>query len=141
MLKRTSPCILIALAAAAPLCSAQPSTQTVLRTMHHIMRVLARTPVRVPWDTPTVNIFSIDVISHGIAYVSTGAGLNIQYKPSAGYEGELVVRNCTLQAGTIRYPVVIDGTSSTIHLKQGSTIWDDVVVGTADSLPCEDNSG
>ena len=91
-------------------------------------------------NTPEVNIFQIEV-SSDLSHEATSASLIIQFKPSAGCEGELVVRNCTLKAGTMLYPVTIDGGSSTIQLRQGTTIWDDVIVGAADSLPEEHNSG
>lgn len=41
--------------------------------------------------------------------------------------GNLVLRNCTLIAATVKYPVIIS--SGTIALDPSSTIWDDVVVG------------
>jgi len=61
-------------------------------------------------------------------------GLNVQYKPSAGCLGNLVVQNCTLRGGSVEYAINIDGPSSSATLAPGSSIWDDVVVGPPDSL-------
>ncbi|KIY01985.1 uncharacterized protein Z520_02123 [Fonsecaea multimorphosa CBS 102226] len=67
----------------------------------------------------------------------TTASLNVQYKPDPGCAGELSITNCTLRAGTVLYPVIIDGVASTVTFDTGSSIWDDVAVGNPDSLPGE----
>jgi hypothetical protein len=64
--------------------------------------------------------------------------LGVVYQPEQGCNGTLSVTNCTLLAGTVKYPVVLNGAGSTIALASGSSIWDDVTVGTPDSLPSED---
>lgn len=55
--------------------------------------------------------------------IQTGAS----FKTQPTCTGDLVLRNCTLIAATVRYPVVIS--SGSITLDPSSTIWDDVVVG------------
>ncbi|OQV04508.1 hypothetical protein CLAIMM_09375 [Cladophialophora immunda] len=67
----------------------------------------------------------------------TTATLNVHYKPATGCAGELSVTNCTLRAGTVLYPVIIDGTTSMVTFDTGSSIWDDVTVRNPDSLPSE----
>lgn len=63
--------------------------------------------------------------------------LNVQTKPEAGCTGSLAVTNCTLTAGTVDYPIVIDGDAGTVSLDPGTTIWDDTVVGGLDALSSE----
>jgi hypothetical protein len=82
-------------------------------------------------------IFGADV-NFFVGGAPTLMHLNVQYKPNKGCNGTLAVTNCTLLAGTVKYPVVLDGQSSTIALASHSTIWDDVTIGTPDSLPTED---
>ncbi|KAK4503410.1 hypothetical protein PRZ48_004325 [Zasmidium cellare] len=53
--------------------------------------------------------------------------LDVQYKDQAACTGEMTIQNCTLRAATVRYPVIIDGDTSTIYLDPKSTIFDDVV--------------
>ena len=57
------------------------------------------------------------------AIVQVGA----QIKNTRGCLGNLLVRNCTLVAATVQYAVEL--TSSTASLANGTTIWDDIVVG------------
>lgn len=54
--------------------------------------------------------------------------LDAQYKTGFSCAGDMQVRNCTLRAATVRYPVIVDGNRSTISLRPGSSIFDDVVV-------------
>ncbi|KIW13119.1 hypothetical protein PV08_08306 [Exophiala spinifera] len=63
--------------------------------------------------------------------------LNVQTKPEAGCTGNLAVTNCTLTAGTVDYPIAIDGDAGTVSLEPGTTIWDDTVVGDLDALSAE----
>lgn len=73
-------------------------------------------------EYPSTTVFAVD-IEYNLGISPTTVELDVQYKPSTGCEGELVVKNCTLSAGTVLYSVVIDGASSTISLEPGSTIW------------------
>ena len=57
------------------------------------------------------------------AIVQVGA----QIKNARGCLGNLLIRNCTLVAATVQYPVEL--TPSTVSLADGTTIWDDIVVG------------
>ena len=59
--------------------------------------------------------------------------LTVQYKDTTSCDGNLVLRNCTLLAGTVDYPVTINGNKSTIELKSGSSIFDDRVFNTTQS--------
>ncbi|KAJ9612887.1 hypothetical protein H2200_002828 [Cladophialophora chaetospira] len=92
----------------------------------------ARTPVE---DTRST-IFGAE-IAFSVRDDPTTATLNVAYKPKAGCVGKLSVTNCTLRAGTVQYPIVIDGPTSTVTLDPNSTIWDDVAVGNPDYLPDE----
>ncbi|KAI5358795.1 hypothetical protein Slin14017_G110780 [Septoria linicola] len=59
--------------------------------------------------------------------------LDLQWKPEKDCEkGVLQVRNCTMGAATVQYPVTIDGNKSTIALEAGSTTKDDVVLALSD---------
>ena len=50
-----------------------------------------------------------------------------QIKNTRGCLGNLLVRNCTLVAATVRYAVEL--TSNTASLANGTTMWDDTVIG------------
>jgi hypothetical protein len=50
-----------------------------------------------------------------------------QMKTTPGCHGDLLIRNCSLVAATVEYPVRISG--NTISLEPGSTIWGDTIVG------------
>ena len=89
---------------------------------------------------PYAEIFGTSV-TYDTGFNPTTASLNIQYKPEIGCTGELIVRNCSLAAGTVAYDVVIDGPSSTISLAPGTTVWNDTRVGPPDFLQLEDVSG
>ncbi|KAM3413699.1 hypothetical protein BST61_g10392 [Cercospora zeina] len=56
--------------------------------------------------------------------------LSVQFKDTPAIEGNLVVKNCSLQTATVQYPVVIDGNTSTISLAADSSIFDDMLVST-----------
>lgn len=86
------------------------------------------------FDTPTV--FGATVLFSSRSQPTT-MNLTSQYKPEKGCLGHLQVQNCTLQAGTVEYPVVVDGPSKTVTLL--GTIWDDTIIGDADSLTGEDH--
>ena len=53
--------------------------------------------------------------------------LGVQYKPSPACNGELSVRNCTMRAAVVNYPVIVNGNKSTIELAPKSTMFDDSV--------------
>ena len=72
---------------------------------------------------------------------ATTATLGIQYKPEIGCTGELIVRNCSLAAGTVAYNVVIDGPAKTVALDPRSSIWNDTIIGPPDYLPAEEQPG
>lgn len=55
-----------------------------------------------------------------------------QIKHTGGCTGQLFVRNCTLAAATVEYPVRITG--STIGIEPQSTIWGDKIIGPAADL-------
>jgi hypothetical protein len=57
------------------------------------------------------------------SFLHTGA----QMKTTNGCHGDLLIRNCSLVAATVEYPVRISG--NTISLEPGSTIWGDTIVG------------
>lgn len=60
-----------------------------------------------------------------------------QFKGTVDCTGNLTVENCTLRAGMVEYPVVVDGPSATISLDPTTSIWDDIVVGPMDNLTSE----
>ncbi|KIX07977.1 uncharacterized protein Z518_02631 [Rhinocladiella mackenziei CBS 650.93] len=84
---------------------------------------------------PSPTVFGAEVLYD--AYSPTTANLNMQIKADPGCAGDLSVTNCTLRAGTVLYPIVIDGVASTVALDSGTTIWDDVLVGNLDHLDAE----
>jgi Protein of unknown function (DUF3176) len=57
---------------------------------------------------------------------SGNMSLNIQYKDKSPCQGDLIVRNCTIQTALVAYPVIIDSNNS-ISLDPTSTIFDDIV--------------
>jgi hypothetical protein len=85
-------------------------------------------------DSPTVFGAWVD---YDVRDNPTTFNLNVQTKPKAGCTGNLAVTNCTLRGGSVNYPVVIDGSTSTVSLDPGTTIWDDTVVGDLDALASE----
>ena len=52
--------------------------------------------------------------------------LGVQFKDQQTCNGQLQIRNCTLQAAVVEYPVVVSGNKGTIELAPGSSIFDDV---------------
>ena len=88
---------------------------------------------------PVANIFGT-YFTYSTSTDATTASLDIEYKPEIGCTGDLIVRNCTLAAGTVAYDVLIDGPSSTISLAPNTTVWDDTIIGPADYLPTEGSS-
>ena len=66
--------------------------------------------------------------------------LNVQYKDSTACNGDLVVKNCSLRAATVQYPVIIDNNNSSISLDPSTTIFDDIV-GPIQSIPLETEFG
>ncbi|KAL9622883.1 MAG: hypothetical protein Q9160_002809 [Pyrenula sp. 1 TL-2023] len=53
--------------------------------------------------------------------------LKVQYKNKEACTGDLIVKQCSLRAATVEYPVIIDGNQSRIALDPKSTIFDDAV--------------
>ncbi|KAI9887435.1 MAG: hypothetical protein M1823_000772 [Watsoniomyces obsoletus] len=53
--------------------------------------------------------------------------LNVQYKSEADCDGRLTVRNCTLRAATVAYPVLVNGNRSTICLAKEASAEPDAV--------------
>ena len=53
--------------------------------------------------------------------------LGVQLKDRHACDGELQIRNCTLQAAVADYPVIISENKSTIELAPGSSIFNDVI--------------
>ncbi|KAK5194271.1 hypothetical protein LTR96_010466 [Exophiala xenobiotica] len=90
------------------------------------------------YDSPTV--FGAWV-EYAVFDNPTTFNLNVQIKPKAGCTGNLAITNCTLQGGSVKYPVVIDGSTSTVGLDPATTIWDDTVVGDLDALTSETHLG
>ncbi|KAJ9632841.1 hypothetical protein H2204_007571 [Knufia peltigerae] len=86
------------------------------------------------FDSPTVFGAWVDYDVHDNP---VSFNLDVQTKPEAGCTGNLAVTNCTLTAGTVDYPIVIDGDAGTVSLDPGTTIWDDTVVGGTDALSSE----
>ena len=91
-----------------------------------------------PYDADEEKMNPVQIFGANVGYDvgsdPTTVSLGVAYKPEAGCSGKLSVTNCTLKAGTVQYPIVVDGPSSTVSLENGSTIWDDVKVGEADFL-------
>jgi hypothetical protein len=66
--------------------------------------------------------------------------IGIAYKPTQDCAGELKVQNCSIQAATVRYKVIIDGNASTIALDPRTNTFDDVVLQVHD-LPARPSQG
>ena len=54
--------------------------------------------------------------------------LGVQYKNSPACDGELQIRNCTMQSAVVDYPVIVNGNQSTIQLDPSTTMFDDTVL-------------
>ena len=54
--------------------------------------------------------------------------IGVQYKATAACAGGLVVHNCTFRPAVVRYPVSINGNTSTIALAAGTSMTDDQVL-------------
>ncbi|CAK3922780.1 Hypothetical predicted protein [Lecanosticta acicola] len=84
----------------------------------------------------SINFATTDVFQSKFYWSASRApgnvSLNIQYKNTAPCTGNLIVKNCTLQAATVRYPIVIDGQTSTISLDSSTDIFDDEVLNTTE---------
>lgn len=84
----------------------------------------------------SINFDTTDVFQSTFFWSGSGApgnvSLNVQYKAAAPCSGSLVVRNCTLQAATVRYPVVIDGAQNIISLDPSTDIFRDEVLSVGD---------
>ncbi|PSN63893.1 hypothetical protein BS50DRAFT_637229 [Corynespora cassiicola Philippines] len=57
----------------------------------------------------------------------------VLHKSTTSCQGDAIERECTLRAATSRYPVIIDGSRSSISLNSTSTILDDDIATTAPS--------
>ncbi|KAF7189152.1 hypothetical protein HII31_09574 [Pseudocercospora fuligena] len=63
------------------------------------------------------------------ATIPSNITLDMQYKPGKDCDqGQLQVKNCTIGAATVQYPIEIDGNKSTISLESGSSLSDDHLV-------------
>ncbi|KAL9630974.1 MAG: hypothetical protein Q9164_006141 [Protoblastenia rupestris] len=51
----------------------------------------------------------------------------LQYKSTPPCDSDLQLRNCTMRAATVQYPVIVNGNTSTIKLTPGSTMFEDTV--------------
>lgn len=60
--------------------------------------------------------------------------LNVQYKETPDCNGSLTIRNCSLQAATVGYSVILDSNKSIINLAPETTIWDDQVIKISNVL-------
>lgn len=58
--------------------------------------------------------------------------LGIQFKGTHACDGELQLRNCTMQSAVVDYPVIVNGNKSTIELDSATTMFDDVVHNMTD---------
>ena len=58
--------------------------------------------------------------------------LGVQYKNDPACDGELQIRNCTMTAAVVDYPVIINGNKSIIELLPGSSMFDDKVINHTD---------
>lgn len=61
--------------------------------------------------------------------------LGVQFKSTPNCDGNLQIRNCTMQAANVEYPVIIDGNRSTIEVDPATTMFDDKVYNTTDVVP------
>jgi hypothetical protein len=77
------------------------------------------------WVSKITEVFQSSVTwsAQSPSFLHAGA----QMKTTTGCHGDLLIRNCSLVAATVEYPVRISG--NTISLEPGSTIWGDTVVG------------
>lgn len=53
--------------------------------------------------------------------------LGVQFKSTQACDGDIQLRNCTLQSAVVDYPVIVNGNKSTIELDAATTMFDDVV--------------
>ena len=61
--------------------------------------------------------------------------LGVQYKKDPACDGELQIRNCTMTAAVVDYPVIVNGNKSTIELLPGSSMFDDKVINQTEVPP------
>jgi hypothetical protein len=77
-------------------------------------------------DPAVVNCTNV-LQSHFEWEVASGnMSLNIQYKDKSPCQGELIVRNCTIQTALVAYPVILES-NNLIALDPTTTIFDDIV--------------
>jgi len=67
------------------------------------------------------------------SYIQWGAfqpgtiDLGVQFKNTQACDGELQIRNCTMQSAVVDYPVIVNGNQSTIQLDPATKMFDDTV--------------
>lgn len=79
-----------------------------------------------------IAINGTDVFETQLVWDGTRAGnisLGVLYKETGDCAGVLQVRNCTIHAARVRYPVIIDSNKSTIALDPSTTVFDDLMLG------------
>ncbi|KAL9125386.1 MAG: hypothetical protein Q9217_005400 [Psora testacea] len=92
----------------------------------------------IPVDSPGVFDTSQEAVMNGTrsfgsyflwGHMNPGAlSMGVQFKNSPACSGHLQLRNCSLQAAVVEYPVIVNGNKSTIELVPGSTMFDDTVI-------------
>jgi hypothetical protein len=75
-----------------------------------------------------IEVFNIDFGFNPIYPSNFSIGTAL--KSEAACAGDLVVRNCSLRTGVVRYKVLVDGNASTVALDPYTTIFDDTVLET-----------
>ncbi|KAF2212782.1 hypothetical protein CERZMDRAFT_106043 [Cercospora zeae-maydis SCOH1-5] len=82
-----------------------------------------------------IDLFQIS-LSFDASSSPSNVTLDVQWKPGDECEkGTLEVRNCTIGAATVRYPVTVDGNKSTIALADGSKYTDDKILSLTNLYP------
>ncbi|KAJ9614090.1 hypothetical protein H2200_002226 [Cladophialophora chaetospira] len=73
------------------------------------------------------DVFETEFVWNGGS--ASNISLGVLYKETSDCSGVLQVKNCTIHAASVRYPVVIDSNKSTIALDPSTTVFDDLVSG------------
>ena len=89
-------------------------------------------PPNTQFDTnQTLVAYGVDAFESFFNWFSGEPGnlyIDVQYKPVAGCEVSMIVRNCSLSPATVQYNAIVDGTRSTISLPEDSSIYDDAIL-------------
>ena len=85
---------------------------------------------------PSSQVFGIDVAEAGGPTWPTynSRDFSVVFKNMTSCDGDLQIRNCTLQPATVEFPVVVDGGSQTITLASGTSIFNDTIVSITKGL-------